>query len=296
MYSAHGVCLGPVLGGEPAQHALEDGQGGLGAGERVEVLRGGGPLVGTGVAVDRDLLEALEVVVPAHRVVTGLLLGEAGVLERHAGAALGRLDGQGDRGGVERQAVVALPAPAEHDPLARLDLAEGASGDVARGDRPAVLTAGAQVDARRDRLPAAQALGLGEQGEGLLGGDGEHGALGVGHRSSPCRAGGSRRSLSAWASATSRSSSLGPEPVDLGLQPAQPLGGHAVDALSADLLARSPGRPTPAPAGAGRWPTGSPGTPPRSPRRSGAGAPAAAGCVAAWARRLLRERRSRAIR
>ena len=76
--------------------------------------------------------QALEVVVPALGVHRGLLLGEALVDEGHQGAAVGRLDGDGDRRGVRREVVVALPAPAEHDPPAGLDLAEGAGRDVAR--------------------------------------------------------------------------------------------------------------------------------------------------------------------
>ena len=71
------------------------------------------------------------------------------------------------------RSAAALPAPPEHDPPAGLDLAEGAGRDVTGGDGPAVVTADPQVDARRHGLPAAQPLGLGDQGEGLVDVDGQ---------------------------------------------------------------------------------------------------------------------------
>ena len=65
-------------------------------------------------------------------------------------------------------AVVALPAPAEDDPSPRLDLAVGAGGHVAGRDGEPVGAARLQVDAGADGLPAAQPLGLGDEGERLV--------------------------------------------------------------------------------------------------------------------------------
>ena len=161
------------------------------------LLGGGGPLVGAGVTVGGHLLQAGEVVAPALGVHGCLLLGQSLVDQGHQGAALGGLDRHGDGGGVGRQVGAALPSPAEDDAPAGLDLAVGARGDVAGRDRPAVLAAGAQVDPRGDGLPAAQPLGLGDQGERLVRRDRQHGCLGVAHG----------LLLRVWASATSWSSS-----------------------------------------------------------------------------------------
>ena len=194
--------LRAVLGGQPAQHTLQDGQRRLGRRQLVERLRRGGPFVGSGVAVDRSPLQAGEVVVPPLGVHRRLLLGQALVGQRDLGASGDRLEQDRHGRGVGSEVDRALPAPPEDDTSAGLDLAEGAGRNVTGGDGPAVVTADPQVDAGRHCLPAAQPLGLGDEGEGLVDVDGQDNGLGEHQWSLSIR-----WDFTVCASVTSRSSS-----------------------------------------------------------------------------------------
>ena len=110
----------------------------------------------------------------------------------------------------------ALPAPAEHDAAAGLDLAVGAGGDVPGDHGEPVGPAGPEVDRRAHGLPAPQPLRLGDQREGLVGRDGQVAGDRVGPRGSVRGGAGHRGSSSPWwvrlaatrwASAANRSSS-----------------------------------------------------------------------------------------
>ena len=56
-----------------------------------------------------------------------------------------------------------------------------ADGDYRWTVTPGHVAAGTQVDVGRDCRPAPQPFGIGDQGEGLVGRDGEQRGVGVGH-------------------------------------------------------------------------------------------------------------------
>jgi hypothetical protein len=171
---------GPAVVGfrGPAQDELAHGQGRLGGRDRVEVLRRGGPLIGAGVAVRAGLGEPVQIVRPALAVTGGLLVGEPVMDQPHDGPVRRRLQRDGHRRRARRQIRSALPAPGEDDPPARLHFGDGAAGGVAGDDGPPVVAPGPQVNPRGDRLPAAQPVGLSDQGKCLIGAQRhEHGLL-----------------------------------------------------------------------------------------------------------------------
>ena len=96
--------LGLVLGRERAQHGLDRGERGVPDDDRVEALRRPGPLVGAGVALDREPLEPLEVVLPARGVAGDRLrVGRPAWVTVSRLPVGGRVDGHRDRRGVRRE-------------------------------------------------------------------------------------------------------------------------------------------------------------------------------------------------
>jgi hypothetical protein len=164
---AHGGVV--IVGfGDAAQDPLADGQRGLGG---VDGIQAGprGPLVGAGVTLGGGRDEPAQVVGPARGVAGLLFAGQPLVHQVDHGPARGRLEGddhcRGARGKVGR----ILPAPAEHDAPTGLHLGERAGHGVPGDDGPPIVAARPQVDPRGDDLPAAQPVGLGDQGEGFVG-------------------------------------------------------------------------------------------------------------------------------
>ena len=175
--SSHGVGLGRSSGPRRRRTGCTADEDRLGGCHRVQVLGDPRELVGSRFARGGDLLQALEVVLPALGVLLRLLLVEALVGEGHLGAVRRRLDHDGHRRGARRERLVLVPAEGEHEASSRFDLADGARGVVPGGDGPAEVTACAEVDVRRDGEPAADALRLGDERERLVGGHGQQHGL-----------------------------------------------------------------------------------------------------------------------
>ena len=141
-----------VLGSELAENGLADGERRLHSRERVTGL-GRGPFVGTGVAVLGRRDEPLAVVVPALEVAGSLFGSQTTVDQAHGCPTLCGFERDRHRRGSRRKVFGILPAPGDHDPLARLDLGDRSGCRVPGIDRPPVLPACAQLDAGCDRLP-----------------------------------------------------------------------------------------------------------------------------------------------
>ncbi len=169
-YLAHGVCAFPSPGPMRRRaklHRARDASAAV-SWSQASASRSH-PGIEPGVAVAAGHSQPLHEVVPPARVALLLLRRQPLVHQAHRRAALGRLERDRDGGRAGRQRFVALPAPRVDEPLARLHLDERAAGVGTGHDCPAVLAAGPQVDAGRDRLPAPQALWLGQQRERLIG-------------------------------------------------------------------------------------------------------------------------------
>ena len=169
--------LRTVLRAEKAQDRLYGGQDRFRGCHRVEVLGDPRELVGSRFPHGRDLLQALEVVLPALGVLLGLLLVQSLVGQGHLGPVRCRLDHDGHRRGPRRERLVLVPAEGEHQAPSWLDLADGAGGVVPGGDGPAEVAACAEIDVRRDGEPAADPLRLGDERERLVGGHGQQHGL-----------------------------------------------------------------------------------------------------------------------